>query len=169
MDHHLQRMAEGFLKMFMLRSSHRGRQFPAEESSAGDVIVGRDSCYGMPECLSQCAVTQTMPSLFANTQGYHFSFPSSLDCFCHYKSRCSGFGREEVIISKGCSALQNSIKFNCGPEEQRLRDSLGPHIPCTQIQHTVTSAGFRLCSSPSHYVLNFMLTIAVLQSFLLTV
>lgn len=145
MDHHLQMMAEGFLKMFMLRSSQRGQQFPAEESSTGDVIVGRDSCYGMPECLSQCAVTQTMPSLFANTQGYHFSFPSSLDCFCHYKSRCLGFGREEAVISKGCSALQNSVKFNCrssGP--QHLRDSLGPRIPCTKIQYTVTSAGFML-------------------------
>lgn len=88
-----------------------------------------------------CAVTQTIPSLFSNTQGYHFSFPSSLDCFCHRKCRCSGFGREEAITPQGCSALQNYIRLGCAPEQlQHLWDSLGPCIQYTKMWYTITSA-----------------------------
>lgn len=78
---------------------------------------GLGSYYGMPECLSKCAVAPIMPSLLANTLGYHFSFLSLLDCYCHNKSRRLGFGREEAIIPRGCSALQTNTEFGCGPQE----------------------------------------------------
>lgn len=96
------------------------------------------------ECLT-CAVTQVISTISSNPQGYHFSCPFLLDCFCHHKSRCSGFGREEAITLKGCSALQNNIQFGCDPEElQHFRDSLAFNVQKKK-WYTITSAG--LCFS----------------------
>lgn len=118
------------------------------------------------ECLTY-AVTQTISSISSNPQGCHFSCPFLLDCFWHHKSRCSGFGREEAIALKSCSALQNNIQLGCGPEElQHFRDSLGPCVQCTKKWYT----DYHNCWSLllwSPYVPNFMLTLAGLKSFLL--
>lgn len=118
------------------------RDVLAEELSLWAAVPNRGeqqwNCYwGMGqlgnarECLT-CAVAQIMSNISSNPQGYHFSCPFLLDCFCHHKSRCSGFGREEAIALKGCSALQNNIQLGCDPEElQHFRDSLGPCLECT--------------------------------------
>lgn len=114
MDHH----GRGALRYFgwgaiPVSSSSQQRR------AAVELLLEMEQLGDARECLT-CAVTQITSSISSNPQGYHCSFPFLMDCFCHHKSRYSGFGKEGAITLKGCSALPN-IQLGCGSGELQLQ------------------------------------------------
>lgn len=72
-----------------------------------------------------CAVTQTIPSLFSNTQGYHFSFPSSLDWFVTINPDVQALGGKKQLHQRAAQHCKTTSSYaavlrNCNTFEIHL-------------------------------------------------
>lgn len=133
-DPHLQMMAKRLLKMFMLGSSCWEQQWYC--------YCGMGQ-WGDARVFPTCAVTQTIPSLFSNTQGSQFSFPSLLDWFCNHKSNCQAFGGKKQLHQRAVN--QHKVRLSSWGNATLLRFAWTLHPIQNSAQKydalTITSAG----------------------------